>query len=529
MARDMTKRSTVLLSTAAVLALGGAAQVAGPAGASQQHAVPGQTSGLFPTKIPGQTSGLLPTKKVILKSTVEVNLSNHSATLPLHEGEFHGETVWYVITEASDEGAARDLNVNFAPKLANVGIGCDVCVQDVTLTAPASNKFGEAVAHFEGVPDFSPNRVLKAGPTVFPPAVAQPGGVGDAKYSPFIQAKGSKTVYNAPIVATGTGDFDVVHHSNTADRVLKINPAKKAGPGQFYAPSVELLIINGFDSGQPILYLSTEASDAATATLERATFVPLLGKTPFTGGDDFLGSTRERIFPFVNGQTGLNNPEAQGLIHLIKDGYASEDAYLGNKDLIQSMRRGGDSLNVQGDFPTLTDPHRKFAYSPLWEAQFSQWTDKAIRLGRNTRQTDEFQILNLAARRPDLLTGPEGVPFGSTNILINCPVIAFTAMQPVEEVVEPIPGAQVETMGSFQALSHSGSDTSPPVGPVDAGGGGTAAGTAPRTAGDDREAAVPAASNGPLPMLPISLGVLGLGLGAFVLATLRRGRVRVDR
>ncbi len=399
--------------------------------------------------IPGQTTGLLPANKIILESTVEVNLTHHSAILPLHKGFFKGEKVWYVITEASDEGAARDLNVNFAPKLANVGIGCDVCVQDVTLVAPRGNKFGEAFAHFEGAPDFSPKRVLKAGPTIFPPSVAKPGGVGSPRYSPFIHFRGSKTVYNAPIVAAGNGPFDVVRHSDTADRVLKVNPAKKAGPGQYYAPSVELLIINGFDSGQPILYISTESSDAATATLERATFVPLLGKTPFMGGDDFAGSVRERIFPFVNGQTGMNNPQAQGLTHLIVDGHADEDAFLANTDLIRALRNGGDSLNVQGDFPTLSDPHRKFAYSPLWEAQFSQWTDKAVRLGLNTRQTDEFKILNLAARRPDLLTGPEGVPYGSTNVLINCPVIAFTAQRPTEDLVEPIAGAQVETNKSF--------------------------------------------------------------------------------
>ena len=397
----------------------------------------------------GLSTGLLPKSKIILESTIEVNLTHHSATLPLHKGRFHGESVWYIITEASDEGAARDLNVNFAPKLANVGIGCPVCVQDVSLTTPPGNKFGEAVAHFQGAPDFSPTRVLKAGPNAFPPAVAKPGGVASRRYSPFIKFRGSTTVYNAPIVATGNGPFDVVRHSDTADRVLKINPAKKAGPGQFFAPSVELLIINGFDSGQPILYISTESSDAITATLERATFVPSLGKTPFSGGDDFAGSVRERIFPFVNGQTGADNPQAQGLAHLILDGHADEDAYLGNTAFIRSQRNGGDSLNVQGDFPTLTDPHRKFAYSPLWEAQFSQWTDKAVRLGLNKRQTDEFQILNLAASRPDLLTGPEGVPFGSTNVLINCPVIAFTAQMPTEELVEPIPGAQVETNGSF--------------------------------------------------------------------------------
>ncbi len=407
------------------------------------------SGGAVSETVPGQTSGVLPHNKIILASTVQVNLSHHSATLPLHKGRFHHTPVWFVITEASDEGAARDLNVNFAPKLANLGIGCGACVQDVIQTAPRGNKFGPAVTHFRGIPDFSPTRLLKAGPNVFPPAVAKPGAVGGPRYSPFIQFRGSKTVYNAPIVATGTGPFDVVRHSDTADRVLKMNPAKKAGPGQYYAPSVELLIINGFDSGQPILYVSTEASDAATATLERATYVPLLKRTSSVGGDDFVASGRERIFPFVNGQTGLNNPQAQGLAHLIADGHASEDASLRNKALISALRRGGDALNVQGDFPTLSDPHRKFAYSPLWEAQFSQWTNKAIRLGRNTRQTDEFKILNLAARRPDLITGPEGVPYGSTNVLINCPVVAFTAKMPTEDLVQPLPGAQVETRGSF--------------------------------------------------------------------------------
>jgi len=37
--------------------------------------------------------------------------------------------------------------------------------------------------------------------------VAGPG------YSPFIRIDGSSVVYNAPIVATGDGPFDVVHHT----------------------------------------------------------------------------------------------------------------------------------------------------------------------------------------------------------------------------------------------------------------------------------------------------------------------------
>jgi len=399
--------------------------------------------------VPGLTSGLLPTKNIILPSTVRVNLDRFTATLPLHKGVFHKRTVWYVLTEASDEGAARDLNLNFAPKLANTGIGCDRCVQDVSLEVPPGNKFGPAVTRFQGIPNFAPKRVLKAGPTGFPPAVAKPGSIGGPLYSPFIRFKGSKTVYNAPIVAVGKGRFDVVHHTNTEDRVMAIHPARPFGAGQYSAPSVELLLIRGFDSGQPILYISTDASDPVTATLERANFVPLLRHTPFMGGDDFLGSVRERIFTFVNGQTGRNNPEAQGLAHLIKDGYASQDASLRNHRLINALRLGGDALNIQGDFPTLSDPHRKFAYSPLWEAQFGQWTPKAVRLGLNKRQTDEFKLLNLVATRQDLITGPFGTPYGSTNILINCPVIGFLDKQPTEDLVTPLPKAQVETSKSF--------------------------------------------------------------------------------
>ncbi|MEP7188847.1 MAG: hypothetical protein ABI901_06645, partial [Roseiflexaceae bacterium] len=260
---------------------------------------------------------LLPASKFTIKSMLGVNLTRHFATFRLHKGDFQGTPVYYIITDASDFGLARDLNVNFAPKLANMAIGCPACVQEVTLTVPPGNKFAEALIHFQGIPDFSPMRVLEAGPNGFPPAKAEPGGVGDAKYSPFIRIQGSSAVYNAAIIATGVGPYDVVHHTNTEDRVLNINTE---------ARTVDILFVRGFDSGQPILYLSTEASDPMAATIERATFVPLLQDSPFLGGDDFLGSARERIFVMANGQTGKNNPQAQGLAHVILDGHGTEDA-----------------------------------------------------------------------------------------------------------------------------------------------------------------------------------------------------------
>ena len=239
-------------------------------------------------------------------------------------------------------------------------------------------------------------------------------------YSPFIKIAGSDVVYNAPIVATGDGPFDVTHHTNTADRALAIHIAGPSAPGQFAESWVDMLFVKGFDAGQPIVYLSTDAGQPLTAVLERSVYVPALNDASFNGGDDFLGSARERLFGFINGQTGVNNPQAQGFQHLAKDGMVGQDASLANTAFINALRYGGDLLNVFGDFPTLTDPRHADAYSPLWDAQLGLWTPKAVAAGLNKRQIDEIQVFNLAATQPDLLTGvnpatgqPE--PYGSVG------------------------------------------------------------------------------------------------------------------
>jgi hypothetical protein len=368
-------------------------------------------------------SGLLTEANFTIKSILEIDLDQHTATFPLHRGVGpDGVTpVWFIITEASDFGIAHDLNVNFAPKLVNMAIGCPQCVQQTTLTTSPGNRFAEAVVNFPGIPDFSPTRVLKPGTTGFPPLGAQPGAVGDDLYSPFIRLEGSEVVYNAPIVAVGEGPFDVTTHSDTSDRVMAIT----AEPTKM---TVELLIIRGFDSGKEILYISTEASDPVAAVLERATFVPLLNHAPFLGGDDFLGSARERIFLFVNGQTGADNPESQGLAHVILDGHAAEDANLDNVELIAALRDRGDALNIQGDFPSLANPRFANAYSPLWDAQVGEWTPEAIEAGLNTRQTDENTILQLVV--DGAVTGPGGSTFGAAGFVINCPVLGFIEEAP---------------------------------------------------------------------------------------------------
>src|SRR6516225_5025237 len=398
------RRITTAVAALATSALAAAALV--PLVASATHAKGHRADNSGAASQLGPLSGLLPRDHLTLESAIQVNLSNETVRLPLYKGvapdpkdTSKTETVWFVLLDSSDAGLAHDLGVNFAPKLANIGISCPACVQTVTLDSPtpAQNPFGQALVHFQGAPDFSPERIAEPGPNGFPLKKFQPGAVGGPHYSPFIKIAGSDVVYSAPIVATGDGNFDVTHHTNTGDRVLNVHIAPPSPPGQYLESYADLLFVKGFDAGRPIVYISTDAGQPISATLERATYVPALNEAPYNGGDDFLGSARERLFGFINGQTGPNNPEAQGFRHLILDGHASEDASASNGALIDALRQGGDLLNVFGDFPTLSDPRHAEAYSPLWDAQLGQWTAKAIQLGVDKRQIDEVQVFNLAA------------------------------------------------------------------------------------------------------------------------------------
>jgi hypothetical protein len=443
--RLLSKRWMLLAATLVFVA---AAAAMGSQALAGGKDAPGAAKGL------GQLSGILPRDHLTTESAIQVDLSKETVRLPLYKGvAYKGtpnqETVWYVLLDASDSGLAHDLGVNYAPKLANIGIGDPEAVQTVTLESPTpdQNKFGQAVVDFQGAPDFSPTRIAQPGPNGFPLASFQPGAVAGPGYSPFIRVAGSDVVYNAPIVATGDGPFDVTHHTNTGDRVLGVYIAPPSPPGQYLDSYADLLFVKGFDAGQPILYLSTDAGQPLTSVLERSTYVPALDKAAYNGGDDFLGSARERLFGFVNGQTGPDNPNAQGFVNLVKDGHASEDASASNTALINALRNGGDLLNVFGDFPTLSDPRHADAYSPLWDAQLGLWTDKAIKEGVNTRQIDEVQVFNLAATHPDLLTGinpatGQPVPYGATGVDINCAVIGFTSKAPTANLANPVPNSQ---------------------------------------------------------------------------------------
>ena len=248
------KRPRWLAAAVAVMA---AAAALAAVVATRASAAPSTAARLARATGLGQTTGLLPRDHLTLENAIQVDLSHETVRLPIYKGiAYKGtpkqETVWYVLLDASDAGLAHDLGVNYAPKLANLAIGDPAAVQTVTLESPTpqQNRFGQAVVDFAGAPDFSPTRIAEPGPGGFPLAKFQPGAVAGPGYSPFIRIAGSDVVYSAPIIATGDGPFDVVHHTNTGDRVLGVHIAPPSPPGQYSESWADLLFVKGFDAGQ---------------------------------------------------------------------------------------------------------------------------------------------------------------------------------------------------------------------------------------------------------------------------------------
>ncbi len=376
-------------------------------------------------------------EKQTITSATRVDLTRDFATLPLHRGTANGETVWFVITDVSDANIAEELGINHSPKLSNISRDCPACAQTVRTE---DRILGRAEVEFEGAPDFSPDRTLEPGPRAFPPQSFSVGATGRPNYSPFVNVQGDGVVYNAPIVATGDGPFDVTTHRNTHDRTLAIDTENM---------TTDHLFIRGFANGQPILYLSFESSDAFTAVIERSTFVPALIDAPFPNGGGEPDSARASIFTFVNAKTGLT-PDSergaaagkgrnQGLTHAIKAGIPGRDAAVANPEVLEAFRRGADVSNIFDVFPTNARAADRREYSPLWDLQVGVYSERAVAAGLNGLRTDANVVRRDAAR--GLVTAPGRRPLSSANVLINCPALGFLEARPRGPRVE-VPGVQ---------------------------------------------------------------------------------------
>ena len=303
-------------------------------------------------------------RRLFVRSAVEN--PDGTATLPLYRGTSRGRTVWYILLDSSDGEDADKLGINRASKLANAR--GTTAVQKVSVV--------NGVIDFPKTVDFTPQRIVVPGPTGFPPAQAEPGAVGEPGYSPLIQMPNG-TIRNATHVANDSG---------RADKVKRID---------FARGTVDFLEANGFVNGKANKYISNDASDPAVAALENSTYAPALNAAPFAGGDG-TDSSRATLVAFVNGQTGLDNPQRQGLNSALLD--------------------GADPLNL-----LFWEPNQG-RYSPLWDVHPAQWSAEAVALARNVAQKDRSDLLNLVDK--GVITGPGGAKFGPGGFVVNCPIIS---------------------------------------------------------------------------------------------------------
>ncbi len=357
-------------------------------------------------------SGELDRSRLTMTSVISANLDLNVAKVPLFRGTYNGTRVWFVRMDVSDSALAVELGLNFAPRLANAQTGCPACVQTVQSSDPV---LGRAEVAFAGTVDFSPERVLVPSETGFPPLMAQPGSVAGPGYSDLVRVGTDPVVFNAPIVAVGNGPFDVTEaHTNTLDRVMAIDTV---------AMTVDLQFIRAFAFGTDIFYFTFSSSGGLSSTLERATFVPVLGTVPFANDDQNLAGARSAIFTFTNGMRGEVSPPGQGLMHVILDNPPG-GLTLANPALLNSLAIGGDAHNVLGGFPlTLSDPAERRLYSPLWDLAIAVWSDQAVADGQNFAQRDANEIRQLAVE--GLVTNPGGGFLSSANFVVNCPVLGF--------------------------------------------------------------------------------------------------------
>jgi len=323
--------------------------------------------------------------------------SKPTVTFPLRQGTAGspGHTVYYVITDASDQTVAQSLGVNFTPKLANAG--GTAAVQHSSSTDPTA-------IIVAGDVDFSPTRVLVPSATGFPPTSAAPGAIGNTGYSPLVQLP-SGVVINAPQIGDGanTNGADKAHW---ADKVVTVDAASR---------TVRYDITNGCYEDQSVRYVSFDASAAGPAAIEDVTFAPALGNAPFpdcgtndinvTGPFINPGCARESLIAFTNGQTGRDNVQRQGLNAAILDQESP--------------------LNILEDVP---NNGGQFNYSPMWDIHLVQWND-SVPLASRLRQTDFARAEALVGSQAQSIT-PAGTlsnAFQASGFIVNCPLMSIFA------------------------------------------------------------------------------------------------------
>ena len=317
----------------------------------------------------------------VLTPSAKVDVARELVTLPLFKGSQGGSTVWYVVTDSSDQADARARGLNYVPKLANA-LGT-AAVQKATVKADGSWDFAGGV-------DFSPVRQVTPGPVgnEFGGGSYSPGAVGDAVYTPLVTT-GNGVVLDVTPVQNATGVHDSVASIDLVHRTVSLH--------SFF----------GFWNGHRTVYLHQDASSPVVAAAEGSIYAPNLDAAPGLGSNDPKTSARSAILPVVNGAVGATNPARQGLN--------------------SALRGEGDPLNINQDIPGQGNGR----YSPVWDVHPVFWTQAAIDAGRRRVLVSGSDVASAFGN--GYVTGAGGPAndslggFPAAGFISNCPLVALAS------------------------------------------------------------------------------------------------------
>jgi hypothetical protein len=293
--------------------------------------------------------------------------SGPRVVLPLVPGWHNGTKVLYIQTEASDPAVAQSQDVNYVAGLAGaVGTTTvdDIYVvsnfQQPNIVASAPKPLGPKNAD----PDYTPLwqvSVVTWNQAAKPRELTSEAAVQAAATGGELTITKMRIIVNCPIM-----NVDKVGTLPTAQIIGAMNHQR-----------VILPLVPGWYKGAPVLYLQTEASDAAVAKAQNVNYVPRLAAAANT-------TTVDDIYVVSNFQQA--------------NVVASEPNPLG---------------------PQNADPN----YSPLWQVSSVTWNKGATpRL-----LTSEADVQAAASNNELTIT--------KTGIIVNCPIMASTL--PTAQIFNP--------------------------------------------------------------------------------------------
>ena len=287
-------------------------------------------------------------------------------TLPLVQGYFNGESVYYVNTEASDAAVAATDGTTFVPKLAiSIAVGATADLYHVTNFAQPNvlDSVPYPLGPSNADPDYSPLWLIHLvtwAPGVTPVVLTSEAAVLAAQAAGKVTLQATSIVVNCPVVVTPRGQLP---------SALEVEIERD--PGSDSVGTITLPLVKGFARGKVSFYINTDASDVNVATADGTNYVPKLARTHASGAE-------ADIFPF----SGHTHPAQRTILASV---------------------------------PNPVGPRNSdFDYSPLWDVVPVTFTNQAQSSYPLVRSEDAIHDL---VARGAMLSGPE------PGIVINCPVV----------------------------------------------------------------------------------------------------------